>query len=111
MPAPQAQIQMLAAHQHSSKPHSSTQQQVPSKSHLDDLNNPSRPFILGNQPPGMDDTRDPAEHPQQDVDDDVGAAADFQEHRQRRDEEGQEVEQHVGLWRAQTWLVLVLSLI
>ena len=46
--------------------------------------------------PGVDNTRDPTQNGETDVDQEVAVAASFEEDSKRRQEECQEVEAHVG---------------
>ena len=54
------------------------------------------PAVLGDDPPGVDDAGQPAKDRQGDVDQEVGAAAGLEEDRDGRQEEGQEVQEHVA---------------
>ena len=55
------------------------------------------PRALGDDIPRVNDTGDPAEHPEEDIDNHVGAAAALDEDGDWRDEERQEVQTHVCL--------------
>lgn len=55
-----------------------------------------RPTVLGNDPPGVNDTGDPAEDGEANVDEKVGAAAGLEEDGDGGQEEGEEVQEDVG---------------
>jgi hypothetical protein len=57
---------------------------------------PRRPLMLADDPPRMQNTGDPAENAEQDVDQEIAVAARLQKYRYRGKEEGQEVEKDVG---------------
>ena len=61
-----------------------------------DLDHGGGPLVPADDVPGVDDAGDPAQDPQADVDEDVGAAPALQEDGHGRDEEGDEVEQDIA---------------
>lgn len=63
---------------------------------MSDLDHGGGPLVPADDVPGVDDAGDPAQDPQADVDEDVGAAPALQEDGHGRDEEGEEVEQDIA---------------
>lgn len=54
------------------------------------------PFIFADDPPCVDETWDPTQYGQTDVDEDIGATTALQEDCQRGDKNGDEVVDHIG---------------
>lgn len=51
---------------------------------------------LSNDPPSVEDSRNPTENRQTDIDEEIGAAAGLQEDGERGEEEGEDVEADVA---------------